>query len=161
MHGLISGFSILFHESVFLMYCTIQYCISMVLYQYHTVLMTVPLQYKLFEIRVCDTRCFVLSVKTALTIWNLLYFHINLRIFLFWFFDLSLSFLLRSLIPSWRHHPHGLKIHIPLKGFPGGSDGKESPCNAADLGSIPGLGRSPGGVHGNPSQYSFLDNPHG
>ena len=35
-------------------------------------------------------------------------------------------------------------------GFPGGSEGKESACNAGDLGSIPGLGRSPGGGHGNP-----------
>ena len=46
-------------------------------------------------------------------------------------------------------------------GFPGGSDGKESACNAADLGSIPGLGRSPGGGHGNSLQYSCLENPHG
>ena len=40
-------------------------------------------------------------------------------------------------------------------GIPGGSDGKEPACNAGDLGSIPGLGRSPGGGHGNPLQ-SFL-----
>ena len=46
-------------------------------------------------------------------------------------------------------------------GFLGGSDGKESACNAGDLGSIPGLGRSPGGGHGNPLQYSGLENPHG
>ena len=46
-------------------------------------------------------------------------------------------------------------------GFPGGSDGKESACNAGGLGSNPGLGRSPGGGHGNPFQYSFLENPHG
>ena len=39
--------------------------------------------------------------------------------------------------------------------------GKESACNAGDPGSIPGLGRSPGGGHGNPLQYSFLENPHG
>ena len=44
--------------------------------------------------------------------------------------------------------------------FPGASDGKESACNAGDLGSIPGLGRSPGGGHGNPLQYSCLENPH-
>ena len=43
--------------------------------------------------------------------------------------------------------------------FPGGSDGKESTCNAGNLGSIPGLGRSPGGGHGNPLQYSCLENP--
>ena len=47
------------------------------------------------------------------------------------------------------------------KGFPGGSDGKESTCNVGDLGSIPGLGRSPRGGHGNLVQYSFLENPHG
>jgi len=35
-------------------------------------------------------------------------------------------------------------------GFPGGSDSRESTCHAGDLGSIPGLGRSPGGGHGNP-----------
>ena len=42
----------------------------------------------------------------------------------------------------------------------GGSDGEESACNVRDLGSIPGLGRSPGGGHGNPLQYSCLENPH-
>ena len=45
--------------------------------------------------------------------------------------------------------------------FPGGSDGKESACNAGDLGLIPGLGRSPGGGHGDPLQYSCLENTHG
>ena len=44
-------------------------------------------------------------------------------------------------------------------GFPGGSDGKEFACNAGNLGLIPGLGRSPGGGHGNPLQYSCLENP--
>ena len=38
---------------------------------------------------------------------------------------------------------------------------KESTCNAGDMGSIPGSGRSPGGGHGNPLQYSCLENPHG
>ena len=46
-------------------------------------------------------------------------------------------------------------------GFPTGSDGKESACNAGDLGSIPGLGRSPGGGHGNPLQGPCLENPQG
>ena len=44
-------------------------------------------------------------------------------------------------------------------GFPSGSDGKESACNAGDLGSIPGSGRSPGVGNGNPLQYSCLENP--
>ena len=43
-------------------------------------------------------------------------------------------------------------------GFPDGSDGKESAYNAGDLGSIPGLGRSPGEENGNPLQYSCLEN---
>ena len=45
--------------------------------------------------------------------------------------------------------------------FPGGLDNKQSTCNAGDWGLIPGWGRSPGGGHGNPHQYSFLENPHG
>ena len=44
-------------------------------------------------------------------------------------------------------------------GFPGGSLSKESACNAGDLSPIPGLGRSPGEGHGNPLQYSCLENP--
>ena len=40
----------------------------------------------------------------------------------------------------------------------GGSDGKESVCNVEDPGSIPGSGRSPGEGHGNPLQYSCLEN---
>ena len=52
-------------------------------------------------------------------------------------------------------------IHKALMVFSGGSDSKESTCNAGDLDSIPGLGRSPGGGHGNPLQYSCLENPHG
>ena len=43
-------------------------------------------------------------------------------------------------------------------GFPGGSDGKESAHNVGDLCLIPGLGRSPGGGHGDPLQYSCLEN---
>ena len=43
-------------------------------------------------------------------------------------------------------------------GFPGGSDGKESACNAGDLGSIPGSGRSPGKRNGYLLQYSCLEN---
>ena len=51
----------------------------------------------------------------------------------------------------------GLRLISLLKGFLGGSDGKESACKAGDLGLIPGLGRSPGGEHGNPLQYSGLE----
>ena len=49
---------------------------------------------------------------------------------------------------------------LPIMGFPGGSDSKEFACNVGDLGSIPRLGRSPRGRHGNPLQYSCLENPH-
>ena len=48
-----------------------------------------------------------------------------------------------------------------VQGFPCGSADKGSTCHAGDLGSIPGLGRSPGGGHGNPLQYSCLENLHG
>ena len=44
-------------------------------------------------------------------------------------------------------------------GFPGGSDSEESACNAGNLGSIPGLGRSPGKENSSPHQYSCLENP--
>ena len=51
------------------------------------------------------------------------------------------------------------KIFRHFKIFLGGSDGKESTCNAGDMGSIPGLGRSLGEGNGNPLQYSCLENP--
>ena len=43
------------------------------------------------------------------------------------------------------------------KTFPGGSDGRESACNAGDLGSVPGLGRSPGEGNGNPLKDSCVE----
>ena len=46
-----------------------------------------------------------------------------------------------------------------MQGFPGGSEVKASACNVGDLGSISGLGRSPGEGNGNPLQYSCLENP--
>ena len=51
-----------------------------------------------------------------------------------------------------------LTLTNPLLGFPSGSDSKESPCNAGDLGLIPMSERSPGQVNGYPLQYSCLDN---
>ena len=50
------------------------------------------------------------------------------------------------------------QVPVYIKGFPGGSAGQESACNAGDLGSIPGLGRSPGERKGYPLQYSGLEN---
>ena len=52
-----------------------------------------------------------------------------------------------------------LKVNIFMFGI--GFPGKESACNAGDLGSIPSSGRSPGGGHGNSFQYSCLKNPSG
>ena len=58
----------------------------------------------------------------------------------------------------WWYHPvNGNQILLCKRGFPGGSDGKESACNAGDLGSIPGSGRSPGEGNGYPLQYSCLE----
>ena len=50
-------------------------------------------------------------------------------------------------------------ILIITMGFPCGSAGKESTCNTGDLGSVPGLGRSPGEGEDYPLQYSGLENP--
>ena len=50
-------------------------------------------------------------------------------------------------------------LHIREKGFPGGSEGKASACNAGDLGSIPGSERSLGEGNGNPLEYSCLGSP--
>ena len=58
----------------------------------------------------------------------------------------------------WRR---GTLLTPGFLGFSGGSVGKESACNVGDLGSIPGLGRSPGGGQVSPLQFSCLENPHG
>ena len=50
------------------------------------------------------------------------------------------------------------KYPVYVRGFSGGSVVKSPPANAEDMGSIPGLGRYPGGGNGNPSQYSYLGN---
>ena len=55
-----------------------------------------------------------------------------------------------------------LSLYPQDRGFPGGDGGKEPSTNAGDVkdtGSIPRSGRSPGGKHGNPLQYSCLENP--
>ena len=67
----------------------------------------------------------------------------------------------RPLLDSWVRKIPWRSVRVPTPvflGFPGGSDGKESPCNAGDLGSIPGMGRSPGKWNGYPLQYSCLEN---
>ena len=62
------------------------------------------------------------------------------------------SLLIKTPVAGFRAHSHA------VQGFPGGSDGKESACNAGELGSIPGLGRSPGEGNGYPLQHSCLEN---
>ena len=52
-----------------------------------------------------------------------------------------------------------LELTLFSTGFPGGAEVKASGCKVRDLGSIPGLGRSPGKGNGNPLQYSCLENP--
>ena len=54
-----------------------------------------------------------------------------------------------------------IKLVSLVKGFPGDSNSKQSTCNMGDLGLISGFGISPGGGHGNPLQYSCLEDPHG
>ena len=51
-----------------------------------------------------------------------------------------------------------MSVKNSYPGFPSGSEGKESACNAGDPGSIPELGRCPGEGNGNPLQYSCLEN---
>ena len=59
--------------------------------------------------------------------------------------------------------PDGRMLGASIRtGFPGGASGKNRPASAGDVrdaGSVPGSGRSPGGEHGNPLQYSCLENP--
>ena len=64
----------------------------------------------------------------------------------------------KSFLPLLTPAPRSFVAGFPSEGFPMGSDGKESVCNVGDLGSIPGLGRSPGEGEGYPLQYSGLEN---
>ena len=63
---------------------------------------------------------------------------------------------INSLVRKYDKHKHTKNISLR---FLGGSNSKESSCDAGDLGSIPGWGRSPGEGNGNPFQYSYLENP--
>ena len=65
----------------------------------------------------------------------------------------------KELPALWCWNPSICVCVYTYMGFPGGSVGKESACNVEDLGSIPGLGRSPGEGKGYPLQYSGLENP--
>ena len=63
-----------------------------------------------------------------------------------------------SLRDLWDNIKHTNILIIGVPGFLGGSEVKVSACNARDLSSIPGSGRSPGEENGNPLQYSCLEN---
>ena len=73
--------------------------------------------------------------------------------------SLPLSVFLVGAISCFLSSVRITNVYRHLQGFPSGSAGKASACNAGDLGSIPGLGRSLGGSHGNLLQYSCLENP--
>ena len=75
-----------------------------------------------------------------------------------WTVGPSFCTLSSHLASYWNTCPFGRGLSI-LKGFPSGSDGKASACNAGDLGLTPVSERSPGGGNGNPLQYSCLENP--
>ena len=65
----------------------------------------------------------------------------------------------RNVHIKWKNYTaHKSDLNKAINGFPGGSAGKESSCNAGDPGSIPGLRRSPGEGKGYPLQYSGLKN---
>ena len=64
----------------------------------------------------------------------------------------------QDLMAGHKHRVHVCVYICIYTGFPGGSDGKEFPCNVGDLGMIPGLGRCPGERNGYPLQYSGLEN---
>ena len=57
--------------------------------------------------------------------------------------------------------PYAIEVPVVEKGFPGGSDGKESACNSGDLGSIPGSGRYPGEENSSPTLEFLPGESHG
>ena len=69
---------------------------------------------------------------------------------------MHLQMIIVSRVSQTENNKYHILTHVC--GFPSGSDGKESACNTGDLGSIPGLGRSPGERNGRPLQYSCLEN---
>ena len=88
-------------------------------------------------------QCMYVYLSPYLSLYGITHIHIYSTIFI-------IIYILYIYIP----------IYVYIWGFPGGSEGKKSACNTGDLDSIPGLEKSPGGGHGNPFQYSCLENPH-
>ena len=96
------------------------------------------------------------SVSFSFLSTGLLFPKVGLFLDILLFFDVVVNGIV-SLISPYNSY---FSISVE-KGFPGGSDGKESTCNAGNLGSVSELGRSSGGGHNNPLQYFCLENPHG
>ena len=84
-------------------------------------------------------------------LFNMNYLIFNINSFLLKLTRIDSFAFATEILGFWRHYLYS--------GFPGGSDGKETACNAGDLGSIPGSGRPPEEGNGNPLQYPCLENP--
>ena len=104
-------------------------------------------------------------------LWNLLVSNLLIHSFKVYLFSTKVAQLVKICLQHRRpwfdssvskicRRRHRLQTPVFL-GFPGGSASRESACSVGDLGSIPGLGRSPGEGLGNPFQCSCLENPHG
>ena len=113
--------------------------------------------------RICKKHmsvCEYMYKREYIYIYIYIYIHINVYICLFIYLTGKPGMLQST--GSWRvgrDLATGKQQYI--YSFPGGLAGKDSTCNAGDLGLMPRLGRSPGGGHGNPFQYSCLENTHG
>ena len=78
-------------------------------------------------------------------------------------YSINVTWIVCHILAVWIWHVIWLlqaSVYRPYGGFLGSSNGKESACNAGDLGLIPGSGRSLREGNGNPFQYSCLENPH-
>ena len=84
------------------------------------------------------------------------YIHIGIYVYIFKMF-IAHSYSQKLTQPKYTSNSN-MDFKSIFRDFPGGSAGKKSACNAGDLGSIPGLGRSPGEGKGYPLQYSGLEN---
>ena len=106
------------------------------------------------SLSICD--CFTLAQKIGqdVNVESQLVESCWINVLLGWVWNEPLCYIKCHMYWHFRHHRNS-------KGFSSSTQLQESTCNARDHGSIPGLGRSPRGGHGNPHQYSCLENPHG
>ena len=105
----------------------------------------------------------LLSINFSI-LWYIPFAAVVPGVFATWYFSISFFRFTALQFSVWKSDPFSLlclfvQLWICISvGSPGGSDSKESACTAGDRGSIPGSGRSPEGEHGNPLQYSCLEN---